>query len=128
MNFSAVEMKFGELQIGASFVYRQIAFYKIATDTAISTTTGVQYLIMPTTVVSEIVFPEIGETFSGCTVVSGVIGGSVDYNSNPIFYYKISGSLDSGFSFATFRGTYWQDNGGNNIHSFRSVVKEVVCR
>jgi len=121
-------VEFGNLQIGASFVYRRIACYKIASDTALSTTTGICYFFGTKTVVEEILFPERGEIFGehGYIVASGVISGSEWDGMKPLFHYFL-GSDNATSRYATLCDS-WYDHNGIRITEIGVIGKTFLCR
>jgi hypothetical protein len=128
LNTTAINTTFGALQIGASFFYKLIAFYKVAKETALSTSTGINYLFSAVVPVKEIVFPEVGETIeeSGHMVITGVIGGSESMNKEARFYYRERES--SFYALFTRDAVEWVDAHGNPIRQMNATRKTFICR
>ena len=128
LNTTSLKIEFGNLQIGASFIYNYVTCYKVANDTALSTTTGICYLFDAKLQVLEVVFPEVGE-FIGegeYVVVSGVIGGNIAIGSKPSFFYLARNEVPRYGYFLEERGT-WVDHNAIRILEMNVVKKTFIC-
>jgi hypothetical protein len=118
LNLEAVQKKFGELEVGASFFYNMaIAMYKVSSDTALSTTTGIFYVVNREISIKEMMFPEVGEIFnSSSEVKTAVISGSTANSTCPYFFYAPEDSSAS-VSTAVLHENKWRDDSCNFIQT-----------
>lgn len=121
LNLEAISKKFGELEVGASFFFNGvIAFYKVSSDTALSTTTGIEYVVNKETPIKEMMFPEVGEVFSDNNEVkTSVISGSTQNETFPFFYYATGREV----LIAVLDNNRWKDYNSSYI-SVVSVVRK----
>ena len=128
LNTTSLKIEFGNLQIGASFIYNYVTCYKVANDTALSTTTGICYLFDAKLQVLEMVFPEVGESVGekGYVVTGSVIGGNIAIGEKPLFSYLSKDEVPRSGYFAEERGV-WVDHNGIRVLEMNAVRKTFVC-
>jgi hypothetical protein len=128
LNFEATPKKFGDLEVGASFFYNNvIALYKVSSDTALSTTTGISYTFNPETPITEMLFPEVGELVgvNKDVVETGVVSGSTSAASVPFFVYYNEENRNH-YNALFYNNKCWRDQRGNTVNTIFAVRKTFV--